>query len=567
MTRTLPLLLAALVTGCPAPDPPAEPPTPALPQYADAFTSVTLDGAAPAPLQLAVQACAGLRNRALGGSVFVAREASDTEWLTELDLQPSATVDAADFLASCVADTPCVRYDYADQQELLPSILTAATAVGAIPLDDGLGLSCTIALDAVDALADAGTVEDAARWALENHVGATSGLAMLNPGYQIDADDLSDPPLIHDMSAAMVDFVFSERLFVTFFVNGCEDGHPQRALLSDIVNNGVWQTPVGVYGYNDSWLVGGYLHEAQTRCLESANMGAIPTKTGNLSFFSTRRAPITAPGVLQQNPPEDLTYDPTKTYVAFIIGDGDNVRFIMSTRNVWLRQRLAACAEESSSCAPLTWSISPHLPHLAPDVLEWYYARAEETANDFFTLPPSGHTYAYPTSLNSADQDRFVALTEADARLLDLSTTVHWDWFETWGDAEFVFLPKYARADGAIRGLFPVNVPYLFPTFPSWSSDEFFRVLAGADGGRTVLFRPRQWRGINDDGDPFFQSPQRMADELAGYPQGTVTGIYMTSDGGLSLENSFLELVPLLPPHVEVVSADTAARLALDATP
>jgi hypothetical protein len=56
-----------------------------------------------------------------------------------------------------------------------------------------------------------------------------------------------------------------------------------------------------------------------------------------------------------------------------------------------------------------------------------------------------------------------------------------------------------------------------------------------------------------------------MAEELGGYPPGTVTGVYMTSDGGLSLENSFMELVRLLPPHVELVSADTAARLALSA--
>lgn len=37
----------------------------------------------------------------------------------------------------------------------------------------------------------------------------------------------------------------------------------------------------------------------------------------------------------------------------------------------------------------------------------------------------------------------------------------------------------------------------------------------------------------------------------------------MTSDGGLTLENSFLALGTLLPPHVRLVSTDTAARLAI----
>jgi len=39
----------------------------------------------------------------------------------------------------------------------------------------------------------------------------------------------------------------------------------------------------------------------------------------------------------------------------------------------------------------------------------------------------------------------------------------------------------------------------------------------------------------------------------------------MTSDGGLNLSNSFMELVKILPDHVHLVSADTATRLALDA--
>ena len=54
-----------------------------------------------------------------------------------------------------------------------------------------------------------------------------------------------------------------------------------------------------------------------------------------------------------------------------------------------------------------------------------------------------------------------------------------------------------------------------------------------------------------------------MAEELGGYPRGTVTWVYMTSDGGLNLENSFMALVRLLPDHVRLVSADTASRLAL----
>ena len=130
---TLAVMVAALA-ACPQEEPPL---------YATEFTVVELDPAASAPLQLAVQACAGLSNRKLGGSIYVRMEAHDGEWLEELDLTPSEVVDASDFLEACAVEFPaCVRYSYADQQELLPSILTAASALEAVPLDEGLSVAC-----------------------------------------------------------------------------------------------------------------------------------------------------------------------------------------------------------------------------------------------------------------------------------------------------------------------------------------------------------------------------------------------------------------------------------------
>jgi hypothetical protein len=531
------------------------------PRYATSFTMVTVDPATPASMKLLVQACAGLENRALGGSVLVRFDDTDELWLDELGLSPAATLSADDFVASCQAEIPsCVRYDYDTQHELLPSILTAASALGALPMDVGLGLDCNVVVDATAELQDKTTQELATRWAFERYAADTTGLAMLNPGYDANAADRSDPPLTSDMGPQTVDFVFSERLFVLFLVNGCQAGDPENLLLDEIVNAGNWPLPLGVYGYNDSWLIGGYLHEAQTRCLDSRNMGAIPSKTVNLSFYSTRRAPIVEPGELTVTPPEEPHYDPEKTYVAFIVGDGDNVDYIMHARGDWMRQRLVACAADEGACAPLTWSISPHLPHLAPDLLEWYAAAGVQTGADYFSLPPSGHLYAYPSSMSDADQDLFVTATEQDAAILGTHSTVHWDWNETWAVAEQEFLPKYAE-QGVIQGIIPVNVPYLIDAFPDWPEDRYYEVL----GGTVVLFRPRQWRGI-DDSDSFFLSPEHMAEELVGYPPGTVTAIYLTSDGGLSLDNSVYPLIDLLPDTVQLVSSDAAAKLALEAS-
>ncbi|MFO0757958.1 MAG: hypothetical protein U0359_15790 [Byssovorax sp.] len=534
------------------------------------FTVVHVDPGAPAPFQLAVQACAGLHNRSAGGSVYIEADAHDTTWLTELALSPTATINASDFLTSCVAAFPaCVRYDYASQQALLPSIVTVAAALGAVPLDSSLNVPCSnVVFDAPVELKDKNTPALATELVFDKYGAQTTGLAMLNPGYDQHPKDPANPPLTGDMKPALVDFVFSQKLFVAFLVNGCIAGKPDNEVLTKIVNAGHWETPLGVYGYNNSWLVaGGYVYEAQTRCLDSRNMGAIASEAGNLSFFSTRSAPIVNTGVVTQNKAEPISYDPGSTYVAFIVGDGDNVQYMLTTRREWFRQRLLDCQSGGAGCPPLTWSISPHLAHLAPDVLRWYYDRSHETGKDYFALPPSGHLYAYPSSLAEDAQDRFVKATEEDACILGTSGTVHWDWTGTWNDAEDHFLPKYASAEGSIRGVFPVNVPYSFPTFTWWPEDRFYELLTGAGGGKLSLFRPREWRGINNDADPYFLSPAKMADEIGSYPKGTITWVYLTSDGGLTLENSFLALAKILPPHVKLVSIDTAAKLALAAGP
>jgi hypothetical protein len=535
---------------------------------ASQLTVVQVDPQAPAPFQLAVQACAGLHNRKVGGSVYIQLDPHDKTWLDELDIKADVTVSAADFLNTCVAVFPaCVRYNYKNQQELLPNILTVAAALDAVPLDDGLTVTCgNVAFDATQQLKDKNTPYLATKFVFENYVQQTTGLAMLNPGYDDHPADPAHPALTRDMRPALVDFVFSQKLFVVFLNNGCIDGNPEKEVLSSIVNAGHWPTPLGVYGYNNSWNVaGGDLYEAQTKCLDSRNMGAIASETGNLAFFSTRRAPIAAANVVAQNALEPIQYDPSKTYVAFVVGDGDNVQYMMTTRHDWFRQRLADCQNVGNACPPLTWTISPHLARLAPDLLEWYYGVSHRTGKDYFTLPPSGHLYAYPSSLAEQDQDRFVTATEDDARILGVTGTVHWDWSDSWHDAEDHFLPKYAKADGAIRGVFPVNVPYMFPAFDWWPDARFFEVITGKDGGKVVVFRPREWRGVNNNNDAFLLSPEKMAEELGGYPKGTVTWVYMTSDGGLSLDNSFAALAKILPAHVQLVSADTAAKLALAA--
>jgi len=570
----LPLLVLSFWMGCSD----GEDTRRAAPGADPAFKVVEMAPDTAPTLQLAVQACVGLYNRETGGSVYVRRRENDDRWLNELNLTPDEIItDARSFLDGCLADFQrCVRYDYDSQQHLIPNIITVGAVLGAVPLDEEMGATCSNAVfDAVEAFKTRNTRALATRYVYDTYVEYTTGWAMLNPGFEVrpkEISDLWDPPIVRDVDPFLVDFVFSQKLFVTFLVNGCIGGTEESALLDEMAAVNPWPRPIGVYGYANYWHIGGDLFESQTLCSASRNMGAIPSEVYNLSFFSTMRGPITDPDEIRQNEPEDVDYDPDHTYVAFLVGDGDNTAFILDQRAEWMRQRTEDCAAGEGSCPPLTWTVSPHLPRLAPDVLKWYYARSHETGKDYFALPPSGHLYALPASMEeTVVQDQFVAATEEDARLLGTRSTVHWEWLGTWQVAEETLLPRYARREGPIQGVFPVNVPYMIP-IASWKPGQFFKRIEGPDGGKVALFRPREWRGVDGGGGvtglehEFYLTPESMAEELGGYPRGTVTGVYMTSDGGLNLRNSVMELVKFLPEHVRLVSADTAARLALEAS-
>lgn len=85
------------------------------------------------------------------------------------------------------------------------------------------------------------------------------------------------------------------------------------------------------------------------------------------------------------------------------------------------------------------------------------------------------------------------------------------------------------------------------------------------------MFRPRVWRSVDGKGrqnedEQFFLTPKGYGRKAVKLSTDTVTWIYMTSDGGLKPENSFMELVKHLPPHVQLVNTDNAARLTLEAS-
>ena len=187
-----------------------------------------------------------------------------------------------------------------------------------------------------------------------------------------------------------------------------------------------------------------------------------------------------------------LVYDPAVTYMSLIVGDGDNIAFMKGGRRGWMEERVSYCQSQgvlvfhfanifpllpdSGVCSvPLVFSMSPHLTHLAPDWLHWYYRQANLSGPDVFSLPPSGHLYAYPGMMPGEMQENFMASTNQDCELLLATGSVHWEWFYGWKPAFDDYFPKYATSgeeeedNHCVKSFFATNVPYNFyPTPVEW---------------------------------------------------------------------------------------------------
>ncbi len=528
---------------------------------------VDLRSTASIPTQLAVQTCAGLfnRNESAAGAAYIFMQTQDDDWWRAVvaPASPSSTnMTASAFLAKCLktVSTGRLRYNYKAQQAISPNIITLAGVLDAVPLEDADPASqgVPVVFDALESLANF-TARDATEYVWQRYVDRTTTMAKLNPGLDVHSKPLN-PPLTKDIEPFLVDYVVKERLFALFMNNNCVPGTEEHALMEKITQNNPWPRPIRVYGYDDTYPLAGDIFEAETTCVKEHNMGQIASNgVNNLGFFS-REPAIDSP--LKQNPePTRAPYNKSRTYIAFIVGDGDNVGYVKGQHLDYMKKRVAACAGANPPCYPLTWTQSPQVLHLAPAMMRWYFDQARATGADYFVLPPSGDTYSYPAMMSGQDQINHIRNTERDCQIMNCSGTVDWEWFTTWKSAIEDFYPKYAQ-NKVIKGLFSVNVPYMFPVL-RFGPKEFFKVFDDS----VVAFRPREWRGVTGKSyQRTLLSAPEMAKEVNGYPEGTVTYIYFTSDGGGSVESTFDALVPLLDEHVEVVTPNAAVEMALQSS-
>ena len=523
--------------------------------------------------QFSVRTCAGLFNRN-NDSAFIVQSMNDV-WLQSLyNITTPTLTPVTLFLDTCLkthAGGKYLLYNAKTQQSLVPELMTLAGVLDAVPFD----VSVTKSLpSSATVLAFDGTVSfqdfqpiDATRYVYQHHLNATMGMAKLNPGYagqSCPGPSCFHPNITRGPSLGLTDYVVYAKLFNTYLTEGCLPFSQENTLLKTIVKESSWPTPVRVMGYDNTFVIeGGDFFEAETLCDLNVGMGQVASAgTANLAFYTQKAPHVTAP--LPFNPTPTTFFNKSKTYIAFVVGDGDNLDYIFGhERRDWIEERLEMCAKKKCSY-PLLWTMSPHMLYLAPDVVRWYGDQLLQTETDRFALPPSGDLYSYPELFPETDQDNHVRNTEKDAYLMSTSVTTDWEWATRWNKALDNFFPKYASA-GIIDSIVTVNTPYNIPTLAF--GNELYKVCnsnicmkgADGDGNKTVVFRPHEWRGTRGSTIPWANEENlnvsAMAAQINGYAPGSVTAVYLTSDGGGNLED-IDQLVNTFSEHVEVVGTN-----------
>jgi len=539
--------------------------------------------------RLAVLACQGLMNRNTDEetAVYSMKESWDQLWL-DTALQQDADwellpLTSSEFLADICARENFAKLLYSKElhHEIIPQLITVAGVLDAVPLDVDSSMDQIPSWMDHEVVFDAGATFSqvselvATQFVFDNYGHLTTGVAMMNPGWK-QPDDLHplEHELVRDPNVGLADYIIKERIFNFFLYTGCVPLTEEHELMGRMMTdpNMSWKKPVEVFGYNDAVHLFGSVFEAETNCIAAHNMGQVASSgINNFSFFN-RRDSIESPddllgylGALLQTRQDiadgKLVYDPNTTYMTFIVGDGDNIAFMKGGRRGWMTERVLSCLEtETGRCSfPLAFSMSPHLPYLAPDWLHWYYQQANATG-DVIVLPPSGHLYAYPGMMDDNTQTAFMDSTNQDCEILSARATVHWEWFYSWATTFETYFPKYVGTDPCVTSFFATNVPYNFPTNVLW--DDHYRVL----DGEVFVFKPREWRGTNNEGAPPFTdqnylTEEEMAAEINSYAPGSVSHLYLTSDGGMNLPTLYT-MVGLLDSHVKVVNHEELTEMA-----
>lgn len=353
-----------------------------LPQFEPPQHLTVYDARHASPgVQLSIATLTGLINRPQP-RVYLILTNEDVFWLQELAASvPHETASAAgdDALPAILAAFPgsakgLIIYDPAFQDSINIATTMAGQQDGIVVSPDRATSLQTV--HGLPILADLRTFHwqdrvTAYEWARQNLLAGAS--ARVIGGL--------DPTI----AGGVRPFLVAIRAFVywldsrSFLPGFSDDPASQRGLMKRIF------APLAGQAVHLGW----FIDEASGVSLTSA--AAIPVlATDFMSNMETwtsilPAAPPKRPAAL---PPATINAASNKTYLSFIVSDGDNLQYIQ-------RRMLALWRDPARGSVPLGWTFSPTLQEAAPAIYNYYLDSA--TPNDELVSGPSGAAYMFPS--------------------------------------------------------------------------------------------------------------------------------------------------------------------------
>ena len=229
--------------------------------------------------QMALTACVGLDNR-WGQKAYILWNDNDATWLQQdFPAGLPATTPREAYMNFCYSSLAkgYVAYNATAQQALIPSVITVASALDAVPLEAPPASANLTCLADLVRLFDGYEPVDAATYAFDTYGNQTTSLAKVNPGWRgMSGKGNLHPQLTGAPDFKLFDYIVKARLFAMFLVDACIPLTKEHALMTRMAAANVWPRPIVVYGYDDTWaLFGGDFFEAETLCVAKHNMGQV----------------------------------------------------------------------------------------------------------------------------------------------------------------------------------------------------------------------------------------------------------------------------------------------------
>lgn len=171
------------------------------------------------------------------------------------------------------------------------------------------------------------------------------------------------------------------------------DDADRRTALLDSLTAGNPGQPIPVFGWDDKDPVWPEFNFVNSVC-KRGDFVVASDYSSNLSLYSSLK---TLPKSVPEDDSDQLVYDDSKTYVTFIVSDGDNLQLLTNNIN-----SVVYYGSPFRGAFPIGWSISPAMYYLQPDVWNFYIDNA--TPNDEFVLGPSTIGYVMGGVTQQADK-------------------------------------------------------------------------------------------------------------------------------------------------------------------